>query len=71
MVQEVATSEITRRPSNYPCQTIVYTLMFQYILESNIMKKGITIVKCVANKSRCNGFIKGTMWSFTGLNFRI
>ena len=43
-----------RRPGNYPCQTILYTLKFQDVLESNIMIKGIAIVKSTANKSSCN-----------------
>ena len=31
-------------------------LKFQVVLESNIMIKGITIVKSTANKSSCNSF---------------
>ena len=44
----------TRRLGNYPCQTILHMSKFQDILERNIMIKGITIVKCTANKSSCN-----------------
>ena len=40
----------TRRPGNYPGQAILHTLKFQDVLESNIMIKGITIVKSTANK---------------------
>ena len=45
-----------RRLGNYPCQTILYTLKFQDVLESNIMIKGIVIVMSTANKSSCNSF---------------
>ena len=45
-----------RRPGNYSCQAILYTLKFQDVLERNIMIKGIAIVKSTANKSRCNSF---------------
>ena len=45
-----------RRPGNYPCQTILHTLKFQDVLESNIMMKGIAVVKSTANKSSCNNF---------------
>ena len=45
-----------RRPGNYPCQAILCTLKFQDVLESNIMIKGIAIVKSTANKSSCNSF---------------
>ena len=38
------------------CQTILRTLKFQYVIESNIMTKGIAIVKSTANKSSCNSF---------------
>ena len=44
----------TRRPSNYPCQTILHTLEFQDVLESNIMIKGIAIVKSTTNNSNCD-----------------
>ena len=43
-----------RRPGNYPCQTIVHMLKFQNVPESNIMIKGIAMVKSTATKSRCN-----------------
>ena len=43
-----------RRPGNYPRQTILHTLMFQDVLESNIMIKGIAIIKSTANKNSCN-----------------
>ena len=46
----------TRRPGNYPCQTILQTLKFQDVLVSNIMIKGIALVKYTANKSSCNTF---------------
>ena len=46
----------TRRPGNYPCQTILQTLKFQDVLESNIMIKGIAISKSTDNKSSCNSF---------------
>ena len=46
----------SRRPGNYPCQTILQTLKFQDVLESNIMIKGIAIMKSTANKSSCNSF---------------
>ena len=46
----------TRRPGNYPCQTILHALKFQDVLESNIMIKGIAIVKSTTNKSSCNSF---------------
>ena len=42
-----------RRPGNNPCQTVLHTLKFQDVLESNIMMKGNTIVKSTANKSSC------------------
>ena len=45
------------RKGNYPCQTILHTLKFQDVLESNIMIKGIAIVKITANKSSCNSFV--------------
>ena len=45
-----------RRPGNYPCQTILHTLKFQYVPESNVMMKGIAIVQSTANKSSCNSF---------------
>ena len=45
-----------RRLGNYPCQTILHMLKFQDVLESNIMIKGIAIVKSTANKSSCNSF---------------
>ena len=44
-----------RRPSNYPCQKILHSLKFQDILESNIVIKGIAIIKST-NKSSCNSF---------------
>ena len=46
----------TRRPGNYPCQTILHALKFQDVLESNIMIKGIAIVKSTTNKSSRNSF---------------
>ena len=46
----------TRRTGNYPSQTIMHTLKFQDVLESNIMINGIAIVKSTANKSSCNNF---------------
>ena len=46
----------TRRPGNYPCQTILHTLKFQDVLGSNIMIKGIAIVKSTAKQSSCNSF---------------
>ena len=45
-----------RRLGNYPCQKILHMLKFQDVLESNIMIKGIAIVKSTANKSSCNSF---------------
>ena len=45
-----------RRLGNYPSQTILHMLKFQHILESNIMIKGIAIIKSTANKSSCNIF---------------
>ena len=44
----------TRRPGNYHCQTILHTLKYQDVLDSNIIIKGITIVKSTADKSSCN-----------------
>ena len=41
------------RPGNYPCQT---TLKCYDVLESNIVKRGIAIVKSTANKCSCNSF---------------
>ena len=46
----------TRRLGNYPCQTILHTLKFQDVLESNIVIKGIAIVKSTTKKSSCNSF---------------
>ena len=46
----------TKRPGNYHCQTILHTLTFQDVLESNIVIKGIAIVKFAANKCSCNSF---------------
>ena len=46
----------TRRPGNYPCQTILHTLKFQDVLESSVVIKGIAIVKSTANKCSCNSF---------------
>ena len=43
----------TRRSGNYPCQTILHTLKFQDALESNIMIRGIAIVKSTTNKNSC------------------
>ena len=43
-----------RRLGIYPCQTILHTLKFQDVLESNIMIKGIAIVKTTANMGSCN-----------------
>ena len=34
----------------------VHTLKFQDVLKSNIMIKGIAIIKSTANKSSCNSF---------------
>ena len=45
----------TRSLGNYIYQTILHTLKFQDVLESNIMIKGITVVKSTAN-NRCNSF---------------
>ena len=47
-----------RRLCNYPCQTIMNTLKFQDVLESNIVIKGIAIVESTANenKNSCNIF---------------
>ena len=45
-----------RRPRNYPCQTILHTLKFQDVIESNIVIKGIAVIKSTANKSSCNSF---------------
>ena len=45
-----------RRLGNYPCQTILHMLKFQDVLDSNIMIKGIAIVKSTASKSCCNSF---------------
>ena len=44
------------KPSNYLCQTILHILKFQDVLESNIMIKGIAIIKSTANKSSCISF---------------
>ena len=44
-----------RRPSNYPSQKFLHTLKYQDILESNIMIKGIAIVKSNANESSRHG----------------
>ena len=30
-----------RRPGNYPCHTILHMLMFQDVIDNNIMMKGI------------------------------
>ena len=49
----------TRRPDTYLCQTILHKLKFQDVVESNIMIKGIAIVKSTANKSSCNSFGDG------------
>ena len=46
----------TRRPGNYPYQTILHTLKFQNFLYSNTVKMGIAIVKYTANKGSCNCF---------------
>ena len=46
----------TRRPGNYPCQTISHTLKFQYVTESNVTIKRIAIVKSTVNKNSCNSF---------------
>ena len=43
-----------RRSCNYPSQTILDTLKFCNILDSNIMKEGIAVIKSAANKSCCN-----------------
>ena len=45
-----------RRPGNYTWQTTLYSLKFQDVLENNIVKMGIVIVKSTANKSSCNSF---------------
>ena len=42
-----------RRLGNYP---ILHMLKFQDVLESNIMIKGIVIIKSTANKNSCNSF---------------
>ena len=47
----------TRRPGNNPCKTILHTLKFQDVLESNVVIKGIAIVKCTDNKWSCNSFV--------------
>ena len=44
----------TKRPDIYPCQTMLHTLMFQDVLESNVMMKGIAIIKSTTNKNSCN-----------------
>ena len=49
-----------RRPGNYPCQTILHTLKFQNVLESNIIIKGIAVIKYTANESSCNSFLTTT-----------
>ena len=41
---------------NYPSQTILDTLKFCNILDSNIMKEGIAVTKSAANKSCWNSF---------------
>ena len=46
----------TRRPVNYPCQTILHMLNFQDVIESNIVINGIAKVKSTANKSGCYCF---------------
>ena len=48
----------TRKPGNYPCQLIVYTLKFQDVIKSNILIKGIAIVNSTATKSRYTSFGK-------------
>ena len=35
---------------------MLHTLKFQYVFESNIVIKGIAIVKSTANKGSCNSF---------------
>ena len=46
----------TRKPGNYPCQTVVHALKFQDVIESNIMIKVIAIIKSTANNSSCDSF---------------
>ena len=46
----------TRRLGNYPCQTVLHALKFQDVLESNIIIKGIALIKSTVNKSSCNSF---------------
>ena len=53
-----------RRLRIYPCQNILHMLKFQDVLESNIMIKGIAIVKSTASKSSCNSF--GDSKTYTG-----
>ena len=46
----------TSRSGNYPCQTILHTLKFHDVLERDIVKKGIAIVKSTANKNSYDSF---------------
>ena len=46
-----------RRPGNFPCQTILHPLKFQFVLESSIMIKGIAMVKSTVNTNNCNSFV--------------
>ena len=48
-------SERNERPG-LPMQTILCSLKFQDVLESNVMIKGTAIVKSTAYKSSCNSF---------------
>ena len=54
-----------RRSCNYPSQTILNTLKFCNILDSNIMKEGIAVIKSATNKSCCNSFLRQKM-TYTG-----
>ena len=38
------------------CQTILHMLKFQDVLKSNVVIKGIAVVKSTTNKCSCNSF---------------
>ena len=45
-----------RRMGNYHCQTILHMLKFLYVLESNVVIKGIAIINSTSKKCSCNSF---------------
>ena len=45
-----------KRAGNYHCLAILHIFKLQDVIESNIMIKGIAIIKYTANKSSCNSF---------------